>query len=157
VNPIATPLRIRNDFPNLYPANAGTVTTTVTGDLITFTPAAGFTGQVYFDYKITDNGPYDGYASVSVGVGVAASATINRPPTAIADTISVAENTSVTGNVGANNGAGPDYDVDGDPLTFQLVGAGPQHGVLTAGLASNGSFTYTPAHNFHGVDTFDYQ
>ena len=49
---------------------------------------------------------------------------------------------------------GNDTDRDGDPLTAVLVSA-PQHGALT--LASDGSFTYTPAAEWSGPDTFSYR
>ncbi len=46
-----------------------------------------------------------------------------------------------------------DSDAEGDPLTTALVTA-PMHGSLL--LASDGSFTYTPAAGFTGVDRFTY-
>jgi len=49
---------------------------------------------------------------------------------------------------------GNDYDVDGDPLTSVLV-SGPAHGTLA--LNPDGSFTYTPAENFCGEDSFTYK
>src|SRR5207247_4119985 len=47
-----------------------------------------------------------------------------------------------------------DTDVDGDTLTAVLV-AGPAHGTLT--FNANGSFTYTPAANYNGADSFTYK
>ena len=44
-------------------------------------------------------------------------------------------------------------DVDGDPLTFEIVTA-PSHGTLGR---SGGSITYTPAANFHGPDSFTFR
>src|SRR5207253_6729586 len=49
---------------------------------------------------------------------------------------------------------GNDGDVDGDTLGAVLV-AGPAHGNLT--LHANGSFTYTPAANYNGGDSFTYK
>src|SRR5439155_24726742 len=46
-----------------------------------------------------------------------------------------------------------DSDVDGDMLSAVLV-SGPAHG--TVNLSSNGSFTYTPAPNYNGPDSFTY-
>src|SRR5207245_11081286 len=43
---------------------------------------------------------------------------------------------------------------DGDPLTAILVN-GPAHGTLN--LSSDGSFTYTPALNYNGPDSFTYK
>jgi hypothetical protein len=47
-----------------------------------------------------------------------------------------------------------DLSANGQPLTAVLV-AGPSHGTVT--LASNGSFSYTPATGFVGNDVFTYQ
>ena len=49
---------------------------------------------------------------------------------------------------------GNDTDVDGATLTAVLV-TGPSHGTLT--LNANGSFTYTPAANYNGADSFTYR
>ncbi len=49
---------------------------------------------------------------------------------------------------------GNDSDPDGDPLTAVLV-TGPSHGSLT--LNANGSFSYTPAADFTGADSFSYR
>ena len=46
-----------------------------------------------------------------------------------------------------------DVDPDGDAL-FAAIAQAPAHGVLQ--LATAGSFTYTPATNFNGTDTFTY-
>ena len=47
-----------------------------------------------------------------------------------------------------------DTDVDGATLTAVLV-TGPAHGTLA--LNADGSFTYTPAANFNGADSFTYR
>ncbi|MHA1939590.1 MAG: Ig-like domain-containing protein, partial [Candidatus Thorarchaeota archaeon] len=47
-----------------------------------------------------------------------------------------------------------DFDVDGDELIAILV-TGPSHGSLI--LNADGSFTYTPNANWHGVDSFIYE
>ena len=49
---------------------------------------------------------------------------------------------------------GNDSDPDGDPLSAVLViGTEPRHPHPNA----NGSFTYTPAANYHGSDSFTYR
>ena len=45
-------------------------------------------------------------------------------------------------------------DTSGSGLTAVLV-SGPAHGTLT--LNSNGSFTYSPAANYNGSDSFTYK
>ena len=47
-----------------------------------------------------------------------------------------------------------DTDADGDVLSAALV-AGPAHGTL--GFNADGSFTYAPAANFNGTDSFTYR
>ena len=46
-----------------------------------------------------------------------------------------------------------DSDADGDALTVSLL-SGPAHG--TVSLNADGSFTYTPAVNYNGGDSFTY-
>ncbi len=78
---------------------------------------------------------------------------VNDAPTAANDSFSTDEDTALTINAVAGVLA-DDSDVDGDPLTAVLV-SGPGHGSLT--LNADGSFTYTPAANFNGADSFTYQ
>ena len=47
-----------------------------------------------------------------------------------------------------------DTDADGDELTAVLA-TGPSHGSLVAN--PDGGFTYEPAHNYHGPDSFTYR
>ena len=49
---------------------------------------------------------------------------------------------------------GNDSDPDGDSL-HAVLGSGPSHGTLA--LNPDGSFTYTPAGNFNGGDSFTYR
>jgi VCBS repeat-containing protein len=49
---------------------------------------------------------------------------------------------------------GNDSDADSEPLTA-VLGSGPSHGTLV--LNADGSFTYAPAPDFHGTDTFTYK
>ena len=54
----------------------------------------------------------------------------------------------------AHSGTLTATDVDGDPLTFAMV-AGPAHGTVT--VNANGTFTYTPAANYNGPDSFTFK
>jgi len=76
----------------------------------------------------------------------------NAAPVANNEAYSTNEDTPLT--VAAPGVLGNDTDVDGDALTAVLV-SGPSHGTLT--LNSNGSFTYTPAADFNGSDSFTYK
>jgi VCBS repeat-containing protein len=75
----------------------------------------------------------------------------NRAPTATADAYGTAEDTVLT--VAAPGVLGNDSDPDHNPLSAVLV-SGPSHGTLT--LNADGSFTYAPATNFNGPDSFTY-
>ena len=77
---------------------------------------------------------------------------VNDAPVAAGDAFSTAEDTRLT--VPAPGVLGNDTDPDGNPLTAVLV-TGPSHGSLT--VNTNGSFTYTPAANFAGSDSFTYR
>src|SRR5439155_24443360 len=57
-------------------------------------------------------------------------------------------------NVAAAGVLANDSDVDGDSLSAVLVSQ-PTHGSLT--LNSNGSFSYAPAANYNGPDSFTYK
>ena len=75
----------------------------------------------------------------------------NLPPVAVNDMYSV--DAGVTLNVAAPGVLGNDTDSENGPLTAVKV-TDPTHGILT--LNGNGSFTYAPAANFAGVDSFAY-
>lgn len=80
---------------------------------------------------------------------------VNPNPVAHDDTFSGNEETTIAGNVLSSNGNGPDVDLDGGTLTvasgtFTTVAGG------TALVSGNGDFTYTPAANYSGPDSFDY-
>ena len=68
------------------------------------------------------------------------------------DRYTTAEDTVLT--VAAPGVLANDTDADGDALTAAKV-TDPAHGTLT--LNANGSFTYTPAANYNGPDTFTYR
>src|SRR5438093_13555294 len=77
---------------------------------------------------------------------------VNDAPVAVNDSFTTDEDTALT--VTAPGVLANDTDVDGNSLTAVVV-TGPSHGALT--LAADGSFTYTPAGNFNGADSFTYK
>jgi VCBS repeat-containing protein len=111
-----------------------------------FAPAANFTGVATLSYTIDDG--HGGTASAAVTVTV----TSNSPPTAVADSYSVAEDGTL--NVAAAGVLANDSDPNGNSITAVLV-SGVSHGALT--LNADGSFTYTPAANYNGADSFTYK
>jgi VCBS repeat-containing protein len=112
-----------------------------------YTPAANFNGSDSFTYRASDGSLTSDSAKVTLTVTAR-----NDTPTASDDAYSTAEDTILT--VAEPGVLRNDSDPDGDPLNAVLV-SGPSHGTLT--LNGNGSFTYTPASNFNGSDTFTYQ
>jgi VCBS repeat-containing protein len=112
----------------------------------TYTPAANYNGTDSFTYKVND-GTVTANATVSLNV-----TPVNDSPTAAGDSYSTAEDTALT--VAAPGVLGNDSDLDNDTLSAVPV-SGPSHGTLA--LNANGSFTYTPAANFNGSDSFTYR
>src|SRR5207248_1482928 len=100
-----------------------------------------------FTYKANDGSADSNVATVSFTI-----APVNDPPVAVNDAYSTAEDTALD-RAGVVEG-GSDTDVDGDSLTAVLV-AGPAHGALA--LNANDSFSYTPAANYNGSDSFTYK
>ena len=76
----------------------------------------------------------------------------NSPPVAVNDAYAVAEDTVLA--IAAPGVLANDTDPENDPLTAILV-SGPANGGVV--LNANGSFTYTPALNFNGADSFTYE
>jgi VCBS repeat-containing protein len=124
----------------------GTLTNNGSGNF-TYTPAANFNGSDSFNYTITDG--KGGTATAAVSITVSA---VNDAPVAVGETLTTNEDVPLT-IVGAGVLTN-DTDVENNPLTAILV-SGPSHGTLT--LNASGSFTYTPAANFNGTDSFTYK
>ena len=125
-------------------AQHGTVA--VNGDqTLTYTPESNFDGSDSFTYTIQDASSFQ-KTTATVTITVTA---VNDPPVAANDSASTPEDTAVTIAVLAN-----DSDPNGDALTSVLV-SGPSHGSVT--LNADGSFSYTPAANFNGADSFTYK
>ena len=113
----------------------------------TYTPAANYNGSDSFTYRANDGSLNSNTVTVSLTVTA-----VNDAPVAGTNSYSTPE--EVTLNVPAPGLLGNDTDVDGDTLTALLVN-GPSHGTLT--WNSNGSFSYTPAAQYNGSDSFTYR
>ncbi|MDH5546946.1 MAG: tandem-95 repeat protein [Gammaproteobacteria bacterium] len=111
-----------------------------------YTPTANFNGTDNFDYTVSDgNGGSD---SGRVYITVTA---VNDMPVANNDTLITNEDVMmVSGNVLSN-----DSDIDGDTLTVIGADTASVNGGFVVNHG-NGSFTYTPASNFSGSDSFNY-
>ncbi|OAN41966.1 Ig-like domain-containing protein [Mycolicibacterium iranicum] len=122
----------------------GLVTHTTTG--VIYTPAQDFNGVETFTYTITDGRGGTTTATVTVTVTAVKDAPVANPDTATG----TEDGPTLTGNVLTN-----DTDADGDTLTVTNPGTKiGAHGTLT--LNADGSYTYTPAANASGTDTFTY-
>lgn len=110
----------------------------------TYTPAANFTGEDSFTYKVNDTQADSNTATVTIVIG-----SVNDAPVANDDSFSTNEEQAVNGNVLDN-----DTDEEDDDLTATKI-SDPANGDVT--LNEDGSFTYTPDQNFNGEDSFTYQ
>ena len=81
----------------------------------------------------------------------------NQPPFAQDDGFTSFEDEVITGNLFVDNGNGPDFDPDGDPIEVNLPGSFTANGIGgDVTIEANGDFTYTPPLNVSGEATFDY-
>lgn len=115
----------------------------------TYTPSANYFGADSFDYTLLDGQGGNDTATVSIVV-----ASVNDGPVAQDDLVSGNEDTSISGNVLVNNGNGADSDLDGGMLSVMAAVIATAHGSVN--LLTDGSFTYTPAANYFGADSFSY-
>jgi VCBS repeat-containing protein len=112
-----------------------------------YTPDLDFFGEDSFTYKAF-NGTYRSpAATVTITV-----TPVNDAPMAVDDAYSVVENTLLT--VAAPGVLANDVEVDPDNMVVTLV-SNVAHGSLV--LLGDGSFTYQPAPDFFGTDTFVYR
>ncbi|MCK7555646.1 Ig-like domain-containing protein [Chitinophaga sedimenti] len=104
-------------------------------------PAATVTVTV----NINDNGNTGSGGALQANRNISLNITAeNDAPVATGDTQSTNEDTPVSGAVTAT-------DPDGDVLAYAKA-TDPAHGSVT--VASDGTYTYTPASNYHGTDQF---
>ncbi|MBZ2170427.1 Ig-like domain-containing protein, partial [Marinobacter sp. F4216] len=108
---------------------------------ITYTPDANFNGNDSFTYTITSGGVTE-TGTVNVTVNAVTDLTAQD------DSVSVDEDTTLNSTV-----AGNDSTTSGGTLSYALA-TDVSNGSLT--LNTDGSFTYTPAADYHGADSFTY-
>ena len=118
-------------------------TVVVNGDgTFTYTPAADFNGADTFTYTVSDG-------TVSVERTMTVTVTpVNDAPVASNGSLTTNEDTAFGGTLPVAS------DVDGDALTYAAGGTAPSHGTVV--VNGDGTFTYTPAADFNGADTFTY-
>ncbi len=111
------------------------------GNTVTYSPAANYNGDDSFTYQISDGSLDSNIATVSLSVGAINDAPVSENIEASGD-----EDTTLTIPLVAS-------DVDGDPLTFELVGAAPAFGTVEI---NDGVATVTPDKNYNGTFNFTY-
>jgi ELWxxDGT repeat protein len=123
-------------------AGTGTLSVYADGGFV-YVPAADFNGNDSFTYTVSDG--QGGSATGAVTLTVTA---VNDAPVANDDVYFGTEDAAFGGDLSLN-----DSDVDGDTLTYGIVGGTP----AGLALAANGGFTYSPPADFNGLVVFTYQ
>lgn len=108
----------------------------------TYTPTGDWSGSDSFTFKANDGSLDSNVATMNITVNA-----VNDVPVCPADSATIAEDGVATGSEVCT-------DVEGSPLTYAKV-ANPAHG--TAVVDADGSWTYDPAPNYHGSDSFTYK
>jgi VCBS repeat-containing protein len=122
------------------PSN-GTASVT-SGGSYTYTPTANYSGPDSFTYTVSDGQGGSNTYTVSLTVNA-----VNDAPVATGGSLSTAEDTQATGTLTAT-------DVDNASLSYAVVSQ-PANGTLV--LGASGSYSYTPAANFNGSDSFTFK
>ncbi len=133
----------------VQPTANGSVTILADGSF-TYTPNPGFAGSDSFVYQAFDGSL--GSADTLVMIDVVDASPIGVPDPAYVATKGTPLTVDALAGVLAN-----DTDPDGDLLTATPTGARPTTALGSVNVASDGSFVYTPAAGFAGVDSFTYQ
>ncbi len=128
-------------------ANNGIISDNGDGTL-TYTPAQDFVGQDSFNYTVTDADGDTSMATVTVEV----TAIIDNQPSAVADTVTTSEESALT--LAAVDLLSND-DLGDAPTTITNVDVNSANGGTIVDNG-DGTYTYTPAAEFFGQDTFNY-
>ena len=138
-----------NTVPVNSPAN-GLLTINANGTF-SYIPNADFFGTDIFTYEVCDDS--DPIQCVEADVTITINP-VNDAPVASGETLNTSEDTPVNGDLSDNVS-----DLEGDGFSFAVV-AGTEPDPITEGtlvVNPNGTYTFTPADNFSGTITFDYE
>jgi PKD domain/Bacterial Ig domain/Right handed beta helix region len=132
--------------PNCVASGAGTNCTAT----VTYSPAANFSGSGGFTFKVNDGSLDSNVATVSITVN-----SVNDPAVAAHDFYNTDKDTVLS--VGAPGILGNDNDLDSQASSLTAVLVNGPTNAANFTLNAAGSFTYTPAINFTGTDSFTYK
>jgi uncharacterized repeat protein (TIGR01451 family) len=127
-------------------ASHGTVSMTSDGRY-TYTPNANFNGNDSFTYKLCDVNGDCSTATVSMSIDA-----VDDAPVAVNDTNTCLEDESVSGSVTGNDTPSGD---GGNVWRLVGINGGAANGTVT--MRTDGSYTYIPEANYHGIDVFTYE
>ena len=149
---------LTNDFDvdgNLDPSSLSILSSPQNGTLVDngdgtldYMPNPNYCGADEFDYEICDTDGLCDMATVTLDV-----ICVNDPPVAEDDAYTTPQDTTLS--VDPDGVLSNDSDVDGDPIYVDSHDAQSQFGG-TVSVNPDGSFDYTPAAGFAGIDTFTY-
>lgn len=127
------------------PSNGHVAFTNASLGTFVYTPNLDYNGNDSFEYEIEDS---DGNGS-SQTISIVVAPVPDQPLVTDSLTFTATEDTPYDGSISASN---PDHSV----LNF-AAGSGPYHGSFTAWDSSLGLYTYSPAPNYCGGDSFTFQ
>lgn len=116
------------------------------GDVLTYTPAANFSGTHTIPYRVTDSGGEMAESQIVVEVRP-----VNDPP----QLKTPQDYTILEDNFLNFDPREADTDAEGDLVTTSKISGGPQHG--TATIESNNRITYQPRENYFGTDSLEFE
>ncbi len=129
-----------------FPTTAGGSISINTDGSYTYTPPTDFNGDDSVDYTVTDGLLTDiGTLTISVTA-------VNDAPVAVDDNAQTNQDTVLNSTVDLDDN---DFDVDGDSLTVTAGTFATSEGGSIS-ISADGSYSYTPANGFSGVDTVEY-
>lgn len=108
---------------------------------LTYSPNPDYNGTDQFSFSASDGISTSNVALISFTINA-----VNDAPQATTQAVSTAEDTPKAIILAGG-------DVDGDPLTFQILSS-PSHGALSGSLPA---ITYTPGADYHGADSFTFR
>lgn len=110
----------------------------------TFAPAADYSGPDSFTFKANDGTLDSNTVTVSITI-----TSVNDAPVAVDGSLAVTEDMAQSGTLVAT-------DVDSASLSYSLV-TNPSHGTVTIIDPATGAYTYTPAADYNGPDSFSFK